>query len=95
MFRRTLACSFCGRNQADVAKLVAGPRVYICDRCAAEVSRIIEQSNNKSTSEMPEPTGVLRRAYERIVRRWPFRRDAAARTAGTRSPRALRAPAIC
>ena len=42
MFRR-LACSFCGKSHRQVAKLVAGPRVYICDRCVAVVSRIMEE----------------------------------------------------
>ena len=44
MFKRKLACSFCRRSEAEVAKLVAGPRVYICDRCAAEVVRIMNDS---------------------------------------------------
>ena len=39
--RRALACSFCGKGAAQVAKLVAGPKVYICDRCVAEASRIM------------------------------------------------------
>jgi ATP-dependent protease Clp ATPase subunit len=30
---RTLHCSFCGKSQHDVARLVAGPKVYICDEC--------------------------------------------------------------
>lgn len=30
--RRALACSFCGKGAAQVTKLVAGPKVYICDR---------------------------------------------------------------
>jgi len=42
MFSRKLACSFCGRDNSDVAKLVAGPRVFICDRCAYETIRIME-----------------------------------------------------
>jgi ATP-dependent Clp protease ATP-binding subunit ClpX len=42
MFSRKLRCSFCGRSDAEVAKLVAGPRVYICDRCAYETIRIME-----------------------------------------------------
>lgn len=29
-----LACSFCGKTQAQVAKLIAGPSVYICNECA-------------------------------------------------------------
>ena len=46
MFTRKLACSFCGKGEADVAKLVAGPKVYICDTCAAEVMRIMEASGD-------------------------------------------------
>jgi hypothetical protein len=45
MFKRKLACSFCRRSEAEVAKLVAGPRVYICDRCAAEAVRIMNESD--------------------------------------------------
>lgn len=43
-----LRCSFCRRPEAEVTKLAAGPvrvlsrRAYICDRCAAEATRIIE-----------------------------------------------------
>jgi ATP-dependent Clp protease ATP-binding subunit ClpX len=42
MFFRKLRCSFCHRDESQVAKLVAGPRVYICDRCAYETVRIME-----------------------------------------------------
>jgi ATP-dependent protease Clp ATPase subunit len=54
MFTRKLACSFCGKAAADVAKLVAGPRilfrrrVYICDECIAAARRIIEESDRQS-----------------------------------------------
>ena len=50
MFRRKLACSFCRRSEAEVAKLVAGPRVYICDRCAAEAVRIMNESEPKNAN---------------------------------------------
>jgi ATP-dependent Clp protease ATP-binding subunit ClpX len=40
-FRR-LRCSFCGKDESKVAKLVAGPRVYICDVCAREALRIMD-----------------------------------------------------
>jgi len=39
-FRR-LSCSFCGKRESEVAKLVAGPRVYICDACVAIASRLM------------------------------------------------------
>jgi hypothetical protein len=38
--RITRACSFCARNGADVANLIAGPQVYICDRCTREATRL-------------------------------------------------------
>ena len=52
MLFRNLRCSFCGRSEAEVDKLVAGPRVYICDRCAYETIRIME-----STPEPPSKEG--------------------------------------
>ena len=48
MFTRKLACSFCGRDQDQVAKLVAGPKVYICDECIAAAMRIISDSQQAS-----------------------------------------------
>jgi ClpX C4-type zinc finger protein len=46
MFKlRQLRCSFCRKNETEVSKLVAGPHVYICDECAAIVSRIMEGSS--------------------------------------------------
>jgi len=43
MFKlRQLRCSFCGKRDAEVSKLVAGPRVYICDACVAVASRLME-----------------------------------------------------
>ena len=36
-----LICTFCGRNQATARKLIAGPSVYICDRCVATARRAI------------------------------------------------------
>jgi ATP-dependent Clp protease ATP-binding subunit ClpX len=41
MFRRKLVCSFCGKNEKQVAKLVAGPRVFICDECVAIASALM------------------------------------------------------
>jgi ATP-dependent Clp protease ATP-binding subunit ClpX len=50
MFTRKLACSFCGRDQDQVAKLVAGPKVYICDECIAAAMRIISDSDSQQSS---------------------------------------------
>jgi ATP-dependent protease Clp ATPase subunit len=46
---RKLRCSFCRKDEAHVAKLVAGPRlliprVYICDTCAREAIRIMDSA---------------------------------------------------
>lgn len=37
-----LRCSFCKKNDAEVAKLVAGPGVHICDECVAVATRLME-----------------------------------------------------
>ncbi|UCF94764.1 MAG: ATP-dependent Clp protease ATP-binding subunit ClpX [Desulfobacterales bacterium] len=42
-----LFCSFCGKNQSEVKKLIAGPAVYICDECIQLCSEIIEEESVK------------------------------------------------
>src|SRR5210317_850318 len=42
-----LFCSFCGKNQSEVRKLIAGPAVYICDECIQLCSEIIEEESEK------------------------------------------------
>ncbi|MBW1898340.1 MAG: ATP-dependent Clp protease ATP-binding subunit ClpX [Deltaproteobacteria bacterium] len=42
-----LFCSFCGKNQKEVKKLIAGPAVYICDECIQLCSEIIEEESEK------------------------------------------------
>jgi ATP-dependent Clp protease ATP-binding subunit ClpX len=44
-----LFCSFCGKNQQEVKKLIAGPAVYICDECIQLCSEIIEEENVKES----------------------------------------------
>ena len=44
-----LFCSFCGKNQKEVTKLIAGPAVYICDECIQLCSEIIEEEAQKDT----------------------------------------------
>ena len=38
-----LTCTFCGKGQEDVRKLIAGPSVYICDECVDLCNDIIEE----------------------------------------------------
>jgi ATP-dependent Clp protease ATP-binding subunit ClpX len=57
-----LTCSFCGKNQDDVRKLIAGPTVYICDECIELCNDIIaeewEEEKSKSFSELPKPAEI-------------------------------------
>ncbi len=50
-----LFCSFCGKNQKEVQKLIAGPAVYICDECIQLCSEIIEEEREKDTEDMERP----------------------------------------
>ena len=47
-----LFCSFCGKNQKEVTKLIAGPAVYICDECIQLCSEIIEEETKKDAGEV-------------------------------------------
>jgi len=40
--KRVLRCSFCGKTERDVAKLIAGPKVHICDACIGVCNGILE-----------------------------------------------------
>ena len=51
-----LFCSFCGKNQKEVKKLIAGPAVYICDECIQLCSEIIEEESGKDEES---PDGLL------------------------------------
>ena len=46
-----LFCSFCGKNQKEVKKLIAGPAVYICDECIQLCGEIIDEENEKDIRE--------------------------------------------
>ena len=54
-----LKCSFCGKSQKQVKKLIAGPGVYICDECIDLCNEIIEEELSEtediSFSELPKP----------------------------------------
>ena len=49
-----LFCSFCGKNQKEVQKLIAGPAVYICDECIQLCSEIIEEEKDKDADGMEQ-----------------------------------------
>jgi len=49
--KNTLYCSFCGKSQHEVRKLIAGPTVFICDECIELCMDIIRQENTSSRTE--------------------------------------------
>ena len=57
-----LKCSFCGKTQEQVKKLVAGPGVYICDECIELCNEIIEEELNENITgefkELPKPKDI-------------------------------------
>jgi len=59
----TLFCSFCGKSQHDVKKLIAGPAVFVCDECVALCTKIIADTPDK-----PEGAG----AGEPPKMEWPL-----------------------
>lgn len=48
-----LCCSFCGKNQREVKKLIAGPTVYICDECIELCNDIIAEEGQKESPSRP------------------------------------------
>ena len=58
-----LKCSFCGKSQKQVKKLIAGPGVYICDECIDLCNEIIEEELNEATeADCPTDTGAEARS---------------------------------
>jgi ATP-dependent Clp protease ATP-binding subunit ClpX len=57
-----LKCSFCGKSQKQVKKLIAGPGVYICDECIDLCNEIIEEELTESSDvkfdELPKPKEI-------------------------------------
>jgi hypothetical protein len=67
--RKLLRCSFCKKNENEVAKLVAGPGVYICDTCVQMASRFMDADQNPGDPPSP-PTTILRRLWIRAHKRF-------------------------
>jgi ATP-dependent Clp protease ATP-binding subunit ClpX len=54
--KKTLYCSFCGKSQREVKKLVAGPAVFICDECIALCSDIVLEAEGRAPAAKTGPT---------------------------------------
>jgi ATP-dependent Clp protease ATP-binding subunit ClpX len=66
-----LKCSFCGKSQKQVKKLIAGPGVYICDECIELCNEIIEEELGEASlpvlSELPKPRDIFAFLDEYVV----------------------------
>jgi ATP-dependent Clp protease ATP-binding subunit ClpX len=66
-----LKCSFCGKSQKQVKKLIAGPGVYICDECIELCNEIIEEElsdiEEVSFAELPKPHEIYGFLEEYVV----------------------------
>lgn len=65
-----LFCSFCGKNQKEVNKLIAGPAVYICDECIQLCSEIIEEESEHEAQEQTRsllPKEIKTRLDEYVI----------------------------
>src|SRR3978361_1443281 len=60
---KLLYCSFCGKSQHEVRKLIAGPSVYICDECVELCNDIIreelEEKNASTRNHLPKPREIM------------------------------------
>ncbi|MHA5181708.1 ATP-dependent Clp protease ATP-binding subunit ClpX [Oenococcus oeni] len=68
----TLACSFCGKRQDQVKKLIAGPGVYICDECVALAQHIIDQELEHEQQalvldDLPTPIELVKHLNEYVI----------------------------
>ena len=67
-----LLCSFCGKSQSEVKKLIAGPGVYICDECIELCNDIIAEEYEKEEAKqtrlaIPEPAAIKNQIDEYVI----------------------------
>jgi ATP-dependent Clp protease ATP-binding subunit ClpX len=67
-----LHCSFCGKHQKDVKKLIAGPGVYICDECIDLCNDIILEERQKESAQkfslkLPNPMEIKRHLDQYVI----------------------------
>ena len=69
--KNTLFCSFCGKSQHEVKKLIAGPTVFICDECVELCMDIIREetqaSITKSDDGVPSPTKIMKVLEDYVI----------------------------
>ena len=76
-----LKCSFCGKSQKQVKKLIAGPGVYICDECIDLCNEIIEEELAEATEvgmvDLPKPREIFDFLEQYIIGQEPAKRSLA------------------
>ena len=60
-----LCCSFCGKHQNEVKKLIAGPTVFVCNECVGLCTDILREDNKKSAlgksdGSKPTPKDIIK-----------------------------------
>ena len=73
-----LKCSFCGKSQKQVKKLIAGPGVYICDECIDLCNEIIEEelaeTSELGLDELPKPREIYEFLEQFVIGQDPAKR---------------------
>ena len=69
---KLLNCSFCGKNQHEVRKLIAGPSVFVCDECVELCNDIIKEElqQNETSDEdgkLPKPTEIKKSLDKYVI----------------------------
>jgi len=76
--KNTLYCSFCGKSQHEVRKLIAGPTVFICDECVELCMDIIREENKtstlKSSDGVPTPQEICKVLDDYVIGQYRAKR---------------------
>ena len=77
--KNTLYCSFCGKSQHEVRKLIAGPTVFICDECVELCMDIVGEEKKsslvKSQDGIPTPKEIRKVLDDYVIDQDPPRRS--------------------